>query len=929
MENCIRAEWGYKSYFASYNSNSRGVAILFNNNLEFLVKKVYKDILGNYIFVTVTIMDREFLIVSLYGPNRDDPEFYAELEERINDVGLENIIIGGDWNLVLDYTLDYYNYKHHNNIKAQEQVDNLMINLDLLDIWRELYPEMRRYTWRRNTPLQQSRLDFFLISDLLSTFVTNADIKAGYRTDHSMITLTLTLGKESKNKLLWKFNNSLLKDKHFAEEINDVIKAVVEEYAALPYTREQLSKIPKCDIQFVISDQLFLDVLLMKIRSKTISYAAMKKRLDEKKEKDLENSIQSLEAKIVLTENEKRKLEQDKLELVAIRDKRMKGVLLRSRARWIADGEKITKYFCRLEKRNYISKQMTKLTLNNGEEIYESKDIIKEVKVFYERLYSERQVEDCEILDMVQDIPMLTLQEKTSLEGEITLAEASLALKNMKNYKSPGSDGFTAEFFKFFWLQLGSFVVRSLNDGFRKGELSTTQKEGVIICIPKGDKSKDLIKNWRPISLLNVVYKIGSACIAKRLKSVLHSLINEDQTGFMANRYIGDNIRLIYDLISYLYRENKPALLLCLDFEKAFDSVDWKFMFKVLRAFGFGPDICQWISTFYKDIKSSVTVNGQLSQWFAIQRGCRQGDPISPYLFILCVEILAIMIRQNKHIKGIFIGETEYKISQYADDTEITLEGDKNSFEETVKTINTFGKASGLFLNAGKTSAIWLGNKRNLRYLVYGLLMTSKSVRYSTLVIFFFFEIRALYKVWLKRQITPLGRVAVLKSLILSKIIHLWMLLPNPPDNLVNELQKTVFQFVWNRKQDRISRKIAVRSIAKGGLGIPNIKTYINALKLIRIRKLKTSEHKWKSIIKSTYPKVMWFEQLGSSLQEHEVNKFWSHVFMAYKEFGKQIHVENSEELVAEPIFCNQNILVGNRIIFFIKTGLTKACVSH
>ena len=135
----------------------------------------------------------------------------------------------------------------------------------------------------------------------------------------------------------------------------------------------------------------------------------------------------------------------------------------------------------------------------------------------------------------------------------------------------------------------------------------------------------------------------------------------------MANRYIGDNIRLIYDLISYLYRENKPGLLLCLDFEKAFESVDWKFMFKVLRAFGFGPDICQWIFTFYKDIKSSVTVNGQLS-------------------------ILAIMIRQKKHIKGIFTGETEYKISQCADDTEITLKGDKNSFEETVKTINTFRK---------------------------------------------------------------------------------------------------------------------------------------------------------------------------------------------------------------------------------------------
>ena len=101
-------------------------------------------------------------------------------------------------------------------------------------------------------------------------------------------------------------------------------------------------------------------------------------------------------------------------------------------------------------------------------------------------------------------------------------------------------------------------------------------------------------------------------------------------------------------------------------------------MSKVLCAFGFGSDMRQWISTFYKDTKSLVTVNGHLSRWFPVQTGCRQKDPISPYLFILCVEIFADMIRQNKSIKGIFIGETEHKISQYADDTEIMLEGDKN-----------------------------------------------------------------------------------------------------------------------------------------------------------------------------------------------------------------------------------------------------------
>lgn len=122
----------------------------------------------------------------------------------------------------------------------------------------------------------------------------------------------------------------------------------------------------------------------------------------------------------------------------------------------------------------------------------------------------------------------------------------------MQNDKSPGTDGMTVNFFKFFWKQLGSFVIRSLNEGFLKGEMSVTQKEGIIICIPKGDKPREFLKKtWRPISLLNVTYKIGSTCIANRMKKVFPKLIN-DQTGFVAGRYIGDNLRTIYDIIHYL-----------------------------------------------------------------------------------------------------------------------------------------------------------------------------------------------------------------------------------------------------------------------------------------------------------------------------------------------------------------------------------------
>ena len=136
-------------------------------------------------------------------------------------------------------------------------------------------------------------------------------------------------------------------------------------------------------------------------------------------------------------------------------------------------------------------------------------------------------------------------------------------------------------------------------------------------------------------------------------------------------------------------------------------------MFKVLKAFSFKKDICRWIETFYTNINSTVTVNGQPSKWFPICRGCRQGDPISPYLFILCVKILGIMIRENKDIKGIFVNNVEHKLSQYADDTEFLLAGGMQSFETCITVIDNFGRKFGLYMNAGKTSAVCLGSKRN------------------------------------------------------------------------------------------------------------------------------------------------------------------------------------------------------------------------
>lgn len=233
-------------------------------------------------------------------------------------------------------------------------------------------------------------------------------------------------------------------------------------------------------------------------------------------------------------------------------------------------------------------------------------------------------------------------------------------------------------------------------------------------CLPKGDKPRHFLNNWRPITLLNVFYKLISGCISRRIKTTLDSLISDTQTGFMKGRYIGENTRFIYDLMSHTEVNNLPGLLVLIDFEKAFDSVSWSFVYKVLHLFGFGKNLISWIKILNTNFRASILQSGFLSEQFEIRRGCRQGDPVSPYIFLLCAEILAILIKQNTDIKGIVVNGKEHKISQYADDTCLILDGSANSLYTALDTLELYAKFSGLKINSTKTKIIWIGSKNFL-----------------------------------------------------------------------------------------------------------------------------------------------------------------------------------------------------------------------
>ena len=417
--------WNGDTILSGEKTNARGVAILIKRNFDYKINSIFKDFSGNLVSILITIDSLKYRIINIYVPNSDKPEFFEDLKQHIESSEHDHCIVCGDFNLTLNQKLDTYNYKAINNPKARTKCINFMETLNFTDAYRHLNGDIKRYTWRKRTPLKQARLDYFIVSDNLVDFLDKCLIHPGYRSDHSIVELTFNIAKFTKGKGIWKFNCSLLKNKDYLIKINNIIDQVKLSYTPPVYNSESLCQIPDSNLQFTITDSLFLETLLLKIRGETIKFASVLKRKNSESEKSLKSEIEQLETKKCVGENLAQELQLKKEELEKLRKTKIAGHIIRARAQWLNEGERPTKFFCSLEKTQYTEKTIKKIEKGNGKIISDQKQILNEVKQYYQNLFSNKDSEP-NLTEKLEDMlskhnnKRLTKEESNSLEGELT-----------------------------------------------------------------------------------------------------------------------------------------------------------------------------------------------------------------------------------------------------------------------------------------------------------------------------------------------------------------------------------------------------------------------------------------------------------------------------------------------------------------------------
>ena len=465
-------QWNGKFFFSHGSSNSTGCAIGFSKKLNVKIVKESKDNNGRFLILEVIIDDEKFLLINLYNDNNEGGQLQVldtlskKLEEHDPD-GECKPIFGGDFNLIFDTILDSSGGNPTLKKRSLTNLMKIIDKLDACDIFRVRFPDLKRFTFHRKNPLIQRRLDYIFISNNIQEHIEKVEILPSFMSDHSPVFISLNLNSNLKRgNYGWKFNDSLLNDELFVQKITEHIDAVKSNFT--------LDQNPHIKWEF----------LKYQIRKFSISFAKTKnKDIRIQKEKH-ETIVKNYES----TENRPPDEEYavSKAFLEDYIDKKTAGSILRSKCEFYEQNEKSTKFFLNLEKKNSEKNTIKKLLVDNQE--ISNNNVLVELENFYSKLFSKtvkKTEAECSSFLNTINIPSISEEHKILCEKELTLEDLSTSLFKMDSGKSPGNDGLTAGFYKFFWDHIKYTLYESYCHSKNVGKLSSSQRQAIIKLIEK------------------------------------------------------------------------------------------------------------------------------------------------------------------------------------------------------------------------------------------------------------------------------------------------------------------------------------------------------------------------------------------------------------------------------------------------------------
>ena len=402
---------------------------------------------------------------------------------------------------------------------------------------------------------------------------------------------------------------------------------------------------------------------------------------------------------------------------------------------------------------------------------------------------------------------------------------------------------------------------------------------------------------------------------------------------YIKGRYIGHNVRIIEDMMTYTSEQKISGLLVLIDFQKAFDTVEWDFLFETLKSYNFGPTFRSWIQLLYNDISSCTINNGYFSNNFKLSRGIRQGCPISALLFILVAEVLSLRLKSDESAKGICIDGFTYKVIQLADDTTIFMK-DLRSLKAAIQTFLDFEKVAGLKINLEKCEIIELGPIKLNRLSMYKELENIKVNRgpFKTLGIWFSrnkregtnlnFEgrmqnIKTTLQIWRQRNLSWKGRVMIIKTLILSQVTHLLGMIFTP-NSFLEELDKLIFNFLWNNKPPRIKRETIIATVKDGGLRMPDIYAFHIAQKVLGMKNLILEEGKCLNLFLATsgvQKHTLEYKLNCKYIKNFKGDQFHEQILQCWFNINSNTP-EDINGVLNEYVFMNRYIIINNAPIY-------------